>query len=594
MKRLKTDEVERILNIVRKTVSSFSRRKMQEIKNVKYYFGEQWDIDEIMEREKEGKPTLTFNHIKRFVNWLYGTVRGMNVEIRAMPQSIQNEQVANIISGLIKVAMLEQKNKTQIELATLDGFIRGVGFVHVYPDFYEDPNGKIIIKRIDPLDVYWDTLSESPDLSDAKFVFFVERATRDDLIERYPHKEKEIKNAIVSYTSLRDLLGLKQEEALQIEDYISFWEGLLETAYGKLYPVIHFRESFYATELAIYNKQTDTYINLPSQFERVDVEMYVNALNDKFGENVFKLEEVKVKRWKKITLLGSLVLEYFENPYGAVNYDIIPFFCYKLGRHYQGFVDDLIDPQDEFNWRKSLILEIMKEMPIDSFFIPRGSATEIEIEDMKERLKKRKQLIPIRFEFGQPIPVVSDVLNKLTALIQYEQLLRVDLKEIGGMVDALTGIVPRKLQSGKAIQALQQWGVVPFEAIFTNYYYFLYTIANLVWKISKFVYANKKTVKILLDNTGTSDVVDINIETEAGTLNQILMDEYDVQLVPIASGADEMTEKFMELIQLRQLGVPIPDEFLILFSKVPFKQQIINAIQQMRQQLLQQNQTEGE
>jgi len=594
MKRLKTDEVERILNIVRKTVSSFSRRKMQEIKNVKYYFGEQWDIDEIMEREKEGKPTLTFNHIKRFVNWLYGTVRGMNVEIRAMPQSIQNEQVANIVSGLIKVAMLEQKNKTQIELATLDGFIRGVGFVHVYPDFFEDPNGKIIIKRIDPLDVYWDTLSESPDLSDAKFVFFVERATRDDLIERYPHKEKEIKNAIVSYTSLRDLLGLKQEEALQIEDYISFWEGLLETAYGKLYPVIHFRESFYATELAIYNKQTDTYINLPSQFERVDVEMYVNALNDKFGENVFKLEEVKVKRWKKITLLGSLVLEYFENPYGAVNYDIIPFFCYKLGRHYQGFVDDLIDPQDEFNWRKSLILEIMKEMPIDSFFIPRGSATEIEIEDMKERLKKRKQLIPIRFEFGQPIPVVSDVLNKLTALIQYEQLLRVDLKEIGGMVDALTGIVPRKLQSGKAIQALQQWGVVPFEAIFTNYYYFLYTIANLVWKISKFVYANKKTVKILLDNTGTSDVVDINIETEAGTLNQILMDEYDVQLVPIASGADEMTEKFMELIQLRQLGVPIPDEFLILFSKVPFKQQIINAIQQMRQQLLQQNQTEGE
>lgn len=593
--RLSKEKLNKIKDVVVKAISNQYRRKLSEIRNVKYYFSEQWSEEEKQERLEQGKPILTFNHIKKFVNWLYGTVKQMNVEIRALPQSFRNETIANIVSGLIRTAMLDQRNKAHIELSTLDGFIRGVGFVRVSPSFEEDPNGKILIKRIDPTDVFWDTTAEEPDLSDARFIFYIERLTEEELIGRYPEKERQIKDLRLSEFTFRQTIPLKDQERLEMDDFISYWEGLLKTAYGQLYPIVHFRERIYTTELAIYNTLANTYINLPSVIEEDQVQMYVKYLNQKIGDNVFKVEECNVKRWRMVSFVGDIVLEYYENPYGLVSYDIIPFFCYRLGFSYQGFVDDLIDPQDEFNFRKSFFNEILKEMPIDSHWIPKGAMTEQEIEYMQDKLKKRKQLIPIRYDFGQPQPIVSDALNKLTALLQYEQLLRLDLKEIGGMVDALIGIVPRKLQSGKAIQSLQSWAVIPFEAIFSNYYFYLYSIANVVWKISKFVYANKKTAKILIDNTGTTDVVDLNIKTEAGTLNQILTDEYEIQLVPVAAGPDEMSEKLQELVMLRQMGVPIPDEFLVMFSKVPFKQQIIQAIQEIKQQLAQQqNLEEGE
>ncbi|MEM5853652.1 MAG: portal protein [Candidatus Aenigmatarchaeota archaeon] len=590
--KIKGEELERLQQIVVKSIKIFQERKRKEIKNLKYYFSEQWSPEEIEERMQEERPIATFNHIKRFVNWLNGIIKQMDLEVKAMPRSIATEQVADIVTGIVRTALWEQRNKNAIDFAMLDALIKGVGYVYIYPDFDEDPNGQIRIRRIDPLDVYFDSMSQEPDFSDAKFVFFIDRLSEDELQMLYPNVYKQIKSVSQSWSPF-DYFFIKQEDKLEFEEFLTMQQSMLESAYGKLYPVIRFREKQYYDEPALINTRTNYYITFPKLESEDELYSYAYWLNEQAGENIYKVDTVRVKRWRMVNFLGNFVLEAYDNPYGMSYYDIVPFFCYKLGRHYQSFVDDLIDPQDEFNWRKTLLIEILRDATIDSFWIPKGSMTDTEIENAQEKLKKRKQLIPIRFEYGQPIPIQSDVINKLMAIAQLEQLLRIDIKEIGGMVDALMGIVPRKLQSGKAIQALQQWGFIPFETIFSNYFFALYLIANVVWRISKYIYAKTEKVRIMLDTSGSEfQFIDLNINTEFGKINQILADDFDVYLIVKARSGDEIQEKFAELLQLRSLGIPIPDEYLILFSKVPFKYQLINMLRQAREQIQNKEETE--
>ncbi len=591
MKRINEEDIIKIQKTITGAIKFFQERKIQEINNVKYYFSEQWSVEELQERKKDERPAVTFNQIKRFVNWLFGVVKQMDVEVKAIPRSVVSENTANLVTGIIRTGLWDVRNKNAIDNATMDAFIRGVGFVWIYPDFDEDPNGFVRIKRIDPTDVYWDSLSEEPDFTDAKFVFFIERLTEDEIKERYPDAYKKLKDLNFQAWSLPEFFSLKQEDKLEFEEFLTFQQNLIENAYGKLYPIVHFRERIWIEEPALVNTKTNRFITFPTLINEEELYARAYELNQQIGENIFKVDTAKVKRWRLVDLLGNVVLDYVANPYGTHYYDIVPFFCYKIGRHYQGFVDDLIDPQDEFNWRKSLLIEILRDATIDSFWIPKGSMTDIEIENAQEKLKKRKQLIPIRYELGQPIPIQSDVINKIMAIVQLEQLLRIDIKEIGGMVDALLGIVPRKLQSGKAIQALQTWGFIPFETVFNNYYYGLYTTANLIYKIARFIYSKTDTIRITMDGSGF-DFIDLNVETPLGKINQILIDDFDIALVVRARTGDELAEKFMELVQLRQLGVPVPDEFLIMFSKVPYKQALIQQMQMIKQQLIQEQRGE--
>lgn len=595
MASIKKEDQEKIIKAIRDTIRIFAPRKLKELKNVKYYFSEQWSEQERAERMNDTppKPTLTFNQIKRFVNWLYGVIKQMDLEVKAVPRHIVSESSANLISGLIRTVLYDERNRDAIDTAMFDAFIRGVGFVWIYPDFYEDPSGIVKIKRIDPLDVYFDTLSEEKDFSDARYLFFIEKLTEEEIKQKYPDGYKKIKDKLINLDGLIDYLFVKQADDVMVELRQSY-SDLLKSPAGQLYPVVHYRERIFIEEPALYNTKTRVYITFPKVKEEAELYAQVLRLNEAQGENVYRVESVSVKRIRHLVLIGDTIIEHIDNPYGISYYDVVPFFCYKIGRNYQGFVDDLIDAQDEFNWRKSLLVEILRDMPIDSFWIPKGAMTDVEIEVAQDKLSKRKQLIPIRYEYGQPMPIVSDALNKLTALIQMEQILRIDIKELGGMVDALMGIVPRKLQSGKAIQALQQWGFIPFETIFSNYFHSLYLTGNLVWKIARFIYSERDVIR-LLGETGEYEFVDVNIDTEIGRINQILADDYDVYLTVRAKTADEMTEKFMELLQLRQLGIPIPDEFLIMYSKVPNKKQLIEQIMQMKQLLLQQTQQkEGE
>lgn len=585
------DEVERITKVVRDTIKQFSGRKLKEIENLKYYFSHQWRPEEIDERLAEGKPVVTFNHIKRYVNWLFGVIKQMDLEVKAVPRSVVSEKSSEIVTGIIRTVLNEQRNRDAIDSAMMNAFIGGVGFVWIYLDFEEDPNGAIRIKNLDPVDVYFDTLSEAKDFTDARYLFFFERLHEKEIRERYKEKIKKIEKIGFSFDAGIDYLSLKEAENLEMKEFLETYTSLLKSAYGNFYPVLHFREKIMVEEPALYNTVTGVYITFPRLKNEDELYAYAYELNNQAGENIFKVDTVSVKRVKFYTLLGNYIVEEYENLYGTHYYDVVPFYSYKLGRFYQGFVDDLIDPQDELNYRKSLFNEILKNMPVDSFWIPKGSMTDLEMEVAQEKLKKPKQLIPIRYEYGQPVPIVSDVISKLSALVQLEQLLRMDMRELGGMVDALMGIVPRKLQSGKAITALQQWGFIPFEAIFSNYFYSLYIIGNIVWKIARFVYSKRDKIRILAE-TGDYEFIDINLETELGKINQILMDDYDVYLTVRAKTTDEMTEKFMELVQLRQLGVPVPDEYLIMYSKVPDKKRLIEIIAQLRAQIMQQQSEE--
>lgn len=165
-----------------------SKNREQGMKALKMVNNEQWDDGDL--KARSGRPTITVNKLKVFVNQVANGQREQRPSINISPEGDRGDRVvAKMLRGVVRKIERDSGADIAYDTGFWNACANGIGWWRVVTD-YESPdsfNQIIEIRRVrNPYTVYDDPQSQEPDGADGKWRFVTEMIDRDDFKDQYP------------------------------------------------------------------------------------------------------------------------------------------------------------------------------------------------------------------------------------------------------------------------------------------------------------------------------------------------------------------------------------------------------------------------
>ncbi|MGE3710033.1 MAG: portal protein [Hyphomicrobiaceae bacterium] len=151
----------------------------------------QWDeADQAILREQL-RPVVTFDRVGPVID----NVRGMEVnnrqEVRYIPRTEGDEQINEVLTGASQWVRDGCDAEDEESDAFGDMLICGVGCTETRLEYETNPDGNVVIERIDPLEMYWDGRAKRRNLDDACRVFRVKEISYAEARDMFPDADDE-------------------------------------------------------------------------------------------------------------------------------------------------------------------------------------------------------------------------------------------------------------------------------------------------------------------------------------------------------------------------------------------------------------------
>lgn len=148
----------------------------------------QWDEDEKATLKKRGQPVVTMNRIKRKVNFLCGIEQKSRTDPKAYPRKPQNTDQAQVATDVLdyieNVLRFDKVASASFKCLSIDG----IEAVDVCFDKGKGANG-ICAKEIDFDQFFYDPRSRKPDFDDARYLGYHNWYDLEDALGMFPGKE---------------------------------------------------------------------------------------------------------------------------------------------------------------------------------------------------------------------------------------------------------------------------------------------------------------------------------------------------------------------------------------------------------------------
>ena len=544
-----------------------------------FYRGDQWDLDDLHMLDNEGRPALTINTILPTVNTVLGEQSTRRADVQFKPR---RSGEANVAQTLTKLYMqIADNNKLDwIEQQVFsDGLILdGRGYFDVRMDFSDHVEGEIRITAKDPLDILIDPDAKDADPKHWNEVFETKWMTLDEIEELYGKKKAEALRFIAENGAGFGRDSIEYEENRfgdtdSADDYFGAGvPGEDEYRNVKALRVIE-RQHKRMTRV-------DCYVD-PNTGDQRDVpENWSDAKAKKFAKE-YGLDIIsKVKRRVRWTVTcDHVVLHDDWSPYNDLT--IVPFFAYfRRGRPF-GMVRNLLSPQEQLNKIASQELHIVNTTANSGWMVESGSLVGMTADDLEEHGAETG--LVVEYNRGSTPPVKIQPNQIPTGLDRISQKAALNIKTISGINDSMLGSDSAEV-SGVAIQAKQNRGVVMIQVPLDNLRKSRQYLAEKVLDLIQSFYTEQRIIMV----TDESDPLQprmpmmVNERTPEGQIiNDLTLGEYDV-VIATAPARDSFDEvQFAEALNLRQVGVAIPDDAIIEYSHLAKKGELAKRIRQI-------------
>jgi len=156
------------------------------------------------------------------------------------------------------------------------------------------------------------------------------------------------------------------------------------------------------------------------------------------------------------------------------------------------------------------------------------------------------------------------------------------IKEISGVSDSKRGF-DRADVAAKAIQAKQSAGSVNLAKPLDNLARTRHLLAERVLNLVQTYYTEERVEQIAGRGVGaeTEEIVINQVTPEGDVVNDLTVGEYTVVVTTVPARDSYMQSQFDEALQMRELGIAIPDEFLVENSHLSRKSELVKRLKEL-------------
>jgi len=544
-----------------------------------FYRGDQWDQSDLAALEAEGRPALTINTILPTVNTVLGEQSTRRADVQFKPRRGGEAEVAHTLTKLYMQIADNNKLDWVEQQVFSDGLILdGRGYFDVRMDFSDHVEGEIRITAKDPLDILIDPDAKDSNPDTWNEVFETKWMTLDEIEELYGKKKAE------------QLRFIAENGAGMGRDSIEYEEnrfGDLSSTDDYLGAGIPGDDEYRNVRaLRVIERQhrrmhrVDCFVDPDTGDQRDVPETFSDAKAKKFAKQ-YGLDIIsKVKRKVRWTVTcDQVVLHDDWSPYNG--FTLVPYFSYfRRGRPF-GMVRNLLSPQEQLNKIASQELHIVNTTANSGWVVESGSLVGMTADDLEEHGAETG--LVLEYNRGSQPPSKIQPNQIPTGLDRISQKAAANIKAISGINDSMLGSDSAEV-SGVAIQAKQNRGVIMIQVPLDNLRKARHYLAEKVLDLIQSFYTEERIIMITNEDDPLQprEPMVINEMTPEGRIvNDLTLGEYDV-VISTAPARDSFDEvQFAEALQLRQVGVAVPDDAIVEYSHLAKKGELAKRIRMM-------------
>ena len=505
---------------------------------------------------------FSFNRIRRVINMISGHQRRNRKSTIVIPVENGDTQTADQFTKTL-IWLQQQENILETISESFQGaLITGLNFLHVWMDYRSDPvSGNIRVDNCAYNSFLVDPYFRKADLSDCNSMWKRSFLTKRECISLMPDRSKEILGLIGSDSGT----GRDAKFQFMPESYNYGLKNLLT------YDEFYYRD--YRTQQMLVDTQTGETLEWRSDNEeqlRLFLQTYPSVT----------MIEQEIPTVRLAIVIQGKVFYHDVQPNGLDNYPFVPVFAYYrpempyMNFRIQGVVRGLRDAQYLYNRRRVIELDIL-ESQINSGWKYKENALvnprDVFLSGQGRGLALKDEALMSDVEQIQPPQVPP-------SMIQLSELLAKEVSEISGVNEELLGSAVDD-KAGILSMLRQGAGLTTLQVLFDQLDRSQKLLGKLIIDLIQLNFTPGKVKKILIDE-----------EPTAQFYNKAF-GKYDAT---VEEGLNTTTQKqmqFAQLLQLREVGVPIPDEVLLDAVTIQNKKKLVEAITQAQQQAKQQQQT---
>lgn len=497
---------------------------------------------------------FNFNRIRRITNMITGYQRQHRKSTICTPIENSDEQTSNQFSKIL--LWDDQKNHVLETISdAFDGaIVTGMNLLSVWMDYRNDPvNGDIAVDNVAFNGYLIDPYFKKMDLSDCNSIWTRKYLSRNQVKSLLPGRESE----------LVDMKGWGNRDGkfqFMPESYNYGMQDLL------MYDEFWYLDS--RKQKLLCDVQTGETMEWRGQDE--DLKDFLRAY-----PQIHTLDQ-DIQTVKLAIVVQGKVMYNGPNPLNIDRYPFVPVWAYYEPQmadfpwRIQGVVRGLRDAQYLYNRRRVIELDIL-ESQITSGFMYKENAL---VNPKDVFLQGQGRGLALKANAQPGVDVVKIEAPQIPpSMIQLSELLGKEVQEISGVSEELLGMADDD-KAGVLSMLRQGANLTTLQGLFDN----LDVAQKMLGDIR---------ISLVQANWTPGKVQRVIAEEPSPQFYNRAFGKYKAIVEDGLNTSTQRQMQFAQLLQLREMGIPVPAEILVESSTLQNKEKLTNALSQQEQQAAQ-------
>jgi hypothetical protein len=538
-----------------------------------FFAGEQWEPKDLSLLKAYRRPALTINKILSTISNVLGEQIYNRTDISFRPR---NEGATSEIADALTKVFMQISDNNQLPWIRSDVFADGVitsrGFFDVRLDFSDSLRGEVRIEPLNPKNVLVDADADEYDPDKWGDVIVTKWMTIDEIEMLYSKADADmLRNRTGSYWPYSyDAVDMDRDRfgKPRAVSYTDEWgrDGdnarsvrIIERQWRKLDRVAHF------VDIATGDMRI-----VPPDWGKEQVDEYLEA------NPGLTITKKMIRRIRWTVVADNIVLHDDWSPYK--HFTVVPFFPYFRRGHTMGLVENLIGPQELLNKTSSQELHVVNTSANSGWKVKRNALQNMSVAELEQRGAQSGLVLELD-ELNSAEKITPN--STPTGLDRISYKAEEHIKSISGVSDYMQGFA-REDVSAKSVLANQRSGQANLAKVMDNMMRTDNMLARNILDIVQEYYTEERVVLITGDRLSqqTEQMVVNQVGPEGQIFNDLTLGEYGVVVSSQPDREVFEDSQFDQAVALRtQLGVNIPDRFLIESSRLRNKTEIVQSLQ---------------